>query len=478
MALISALVLILVLLLRPMELWATVAQLHLLEVLSAATAIGIGMEMSRGERGSAWSPQLKWLGAFLVWGYAVSVLRLGVDAGLKAGWAVTLGPLFTVLVVLALRTVSRLRAVAALLLVCSAFVSAVSVHQGQQPRQCIEQHEDRSSPDKDVEPIPDGRECEGKRMCENGGVAGSDYLCERVGLFGTFSTAGRVRWRGQLDDPNEVAVFIGALLPFLAMFAARPGRSKKDAPPVAAAEEPDHPRSVVLFIALLLTLGLGLWAAVLTQSRGGQLVIGTVTVGILLRRFGWWSLVAGAVVTLPIVLLAWREGADAESSSLERAEILNEGLLMLKAHPLLGIGLGQFAGENPLNMAAHNSYLLVATEAGFPGYLLWCGLVWSTVKIPLVIARRPPAGLDPSLILFAEALTVSMLGLLVGVFFLSFVYKHIFFVWLGLASALYGAVREDHPDFEVRTTGRDLAGILALAVVSLVAVRVVASTAR
>jgi O-antigen ligase len=237
-------------------------------------------------------------------------------------------------------------------------------------------------------------------------------------------------------------------------------------------------RRLASVVIACLLLVVGLWAVVLTQSRGGQLVLGTVVVGVLVRRFGWRSAVLGAAVTLPIVLLSWRADADAESSSLERAEILSEGLQLLKAHPILGIGVGQFAGENPLNMAAHNSYLLIATEAGMPGYLLWCGLVWMTLKIALSVALRPPPGLDPGLVHFGEALAASTVGLHVGIFFLSFVYKHVFFVWLGLAGALFGAVRESHPEFTVRTTGRDVAGICALAVIALVAVRLVSMTAR
>ena len=183
-------------------------------------------------------------------------------------------------------------------------------------------------------------------------------------------------------------------------------------------------------------------------------------------------------MTLPIVLLSWRAGADADASSMERAEILSEGLQMLKAHPLIGIGVGQFASENPLNLAAHNSYLLIATELGIPGFVMWCGLVWMTVKVPLTIARRPPAGIDPGLVLFAEALAASTFGLLIGIFFLSFVYKHIFFVWLSLAGALYGAVRAAHPEFEVRATRRDVAGIFAFAVLAIICVRLVSMTAR
>jgi hypothetical protein len=51
-------------------------------------------------------------------------------------------------------------------------------------------------------------------------------------------------------------------------------------------------------------------------------------------------------------------------------------------------------------------------------------------------------------------------------------------VWLGLASALHGAVRHERPDFRVRVTERDVAGVVGLAVFSLVAVRVAAMTVR
>jgi len=463
----GALLLVLVLLLRPMELWPPFAQLHSLEVLTAITALGIGLEMSSARRAPGGSPQIGWLLAFLAWAYAVTVARLGVTKGFTVGWSMTLGPIFMLLVTYSLRRIERLRTMMAVLLACSVFVSVVCIHQGLQPRECIAMKVDPADPDSDPEPEPDGRECLGPRLCEQDAPAGQDYLCERVGKFGTYSTQGRVRWRGQLDDPNEVAVVIGALLPFIFMFWANPTK-----------DDDAGARRVFALVGLAVTLALGLWAMVYTQSRGGQLVLATVVVIMLVRRYGWWSLLGGVLVTLPIVALSWRSGADAESSTVERAEILSEGLMMLRAHPLLGIGIGQFASENPMNMAAHNSYLLVATELGFPGFVVWWGLVWTTVKIPLAISRRPPEGLDPSIIRFAEALTASVVGLHIGVFFLSFVYKHIFFVWLGLSGALYGAAREKHPELEVRLGGRDYAGMVGLAVASIIMVRLVSMGAR
>jgi hypothetical protein len=469
MAFIGALFLVVFLLLRPMDVWPEVAGLHSLEALTAITAVGVGWETLNGRPGSAASPQLPWLAAFCAWAYAVSVACLGLDEGLTAAWSITLGPFFMLLLVFAFGTMKRLRALMTVLFACLAFISVVAIHQGGEPRQCVELHVDASEPHAEPDMIPDGRACQGARFCEaEGGVPGSDYVCERVGWFRTTSTQGRVRWRGQLDDPNEVAVIIGALLPFIFMF----GSKGSDAD---ASRGGKRPLTLVLLgLFLLVTL----WAVVLTQSRGGQIVVGVAVTSMLIRRYGWWTVVVGVLMTAPLVVLSWRSGVEAESSSVERAEILAEGLQLLKSHPLIGIGVAQFATENPMNMAAHNSYLLVATELGIPGLLVWCGLVWMTMKIPVAIVRRPPLGLDPGIILFAEALAASMLALHVGVFFLSFIYKTIYFVWLALPGALYLAVRAAHPEFEVRVTKRDLAGTLVVAAVSIVAVRVAALSAH
>lgn len=467
MATAFALLLVLFLLMRPMDIWPWMGKLHTLEAFAFMTAVGIGLDTSRGQRPSGASPQFGWLFGFFAWAWLVTIARHGVDHGAKAAWAITLGPIFMLLVIYALRDADRLRWIARLLIACTAFVSVVAVHQGNQPLECVELQKEEG--EEEPEMVPDGRECEGARACEENGKPGIDYVCERAGLFGTFSTAGRVRWRGQLDDPNEVAVLICAVVPFLAMFAARRRGDE------GLGEEGRSPFAVLVSLVLL---GVGLWAMVYTQSRGGQLILGIVVASVLVRRYGWWSVLGAAALVAPIALLSWRAGEAADSSASERAEILNEGLLMLKAHPFLGIGIGQFAGENPMNMAAHNSYLLVATETGLFGYFLWCGLLWTTMKIPLVISRRPPFGIDPLLVSFADALTVSLLGMLIGVFFLSFVYKSIFFVWIGLAGALYAAVRVEAPEFRVTLGAKDYAGIVGLVVVSLAAVKLVSMTVR
>ena len=71
--------------------------------------------------------------------------------------------------------------------------------------------------------VPDGRPCETSETCRGPEAEpGLEYRCEHVGLFGTYSVEERVRYRGELQDPNEVALTISAgALSLLIAFALR-----------------------------------------------------------------------------------------------------------------------------------------------------------------------------------------------------------------------------------------------------------------
>ncbi len=445
MAIVGALLLVVVLLFRPMEIVPSIAKLHLLEVLTVITAIGLAIEAARRRGRAGFAPQLPWLAGFLGWAFLVTTVKLG-SQGLSIAWAtIALGAIFMVLIGYAATSVQRLTAMVVVLVASLAVISGIAVHQGMQPRQCLEiiAHD----PD-DPELAPDGRECERPRACEQGGKEGAEYLCERVGALSTNSAGGRVRFRGQLADPNELSVFVGAGLPLLYLLGIGRSRGTK-----------------LLFLAPVAIASL--WAVVLTQSRTGQIVLGTITLIALVRRFGLFGSLFSLGVLPLLLLFGGREGAESDASKIERAMILREGLELFRAHPFLGVGLAQFNQEISIPMTAHNSYLLVAAELGLFGLVLWMGMLWMTLKIAIVVVRDPPPGLDPELLRFAEAFAVSFTAILAGVFFLSFCYKQLLFVWIGLGVALYGAVRARAPAFRVRTTGRDVLGIVACAIGAL-----------
>ena len=63
-------------------------------------------------------------------------------------------------------------------------------------------------------------------------------------------------------------------------------------------------------------------------------------------------------------------------------------------------------------------------------------------------------------------LALGIPSVLLGIFFLSFAYKHVLWIYIGLTGAFHGATRRHDPAFEVRFGWRD-AGLLIAANVAL-----------
>ena len=437
MALFGALFLIFVIIIRPQEFIPQLQAVSLPNVATAVAVLGIGFEIATGKQKLQSTPQMPFVLAFFAWAAIATTLKLGVRDGLEGTWTtIGLSGIFMIVVTFGTRSFERYRALAILVIAMTAAVSAVGAHQAAQTAQCIGR--DRATTTDQSEGEPDGRACESSYSCDReGGQAGLDYDCEKVGLFGTTTQGRRARWRGTLGDPNEFALFIGTSLPFL--FALGVLAKKKLLVPI-----------------LLALLGLCLYAVVVSGSRGGQLVILTVFGVYFVRRYGLKGLVIGAVLALPILLFGGREGEEAESSSLERTELLYEGIDMLKAHPIVGVGIGQFVEQTPNHLTAHNSYLLAASELGVVGSLVWSMLFYVSVKIPFIIATRMRAVVDARLVTFATALCVSYAGMMVGIFFLSFCYKQLLFMFFGLSGSLYGTVKHANPTFKIGLGKKEL----------------------
>ena len=167
------------------------------------------------------------------------------------------------------------------------------------------------------------------------------------------------------------------------------------------------------------------------------------------------------ICVLPVVLLGGRSAAEADESASERIELLYEGISMFFKFPIRGVGVDQFADrvDSPIHLTAHNSYLLAATETGFVGFVFWSLLFWTSFKIPLTVLRRD-ASLTQELRSLAMAMLVSLAGIAVGIFFLSFTYKQLLFVWFGLAGALYRIVKQSDDTFHVKIGWKDVVGVV------------------
>jgi O-antigen ligase len=413
---------------------------------------GIAYEAFSSDEKVPVTPQLPFAVAFFVWAFIVTTLNIGPRASLESTWS-TIGTsgMFMAIVVLGTRTYPRLRALAVLVLALYAIICAVCIHQSLQPAQCIAL--DKSVEGADAsEGTPDGRECESAYLCDREGTSPLDYDCERVGLFDTTTQGGRVRWRGTMSDPNELALFVGTSIPLIFALASTARR-----------------KALMSLLAVAL-LAMGMLTIVRSESRGGQLVALTVLGLYFVRRYGFKGFLVGAMLAVPILLLGGRAGSEAEASAAERLELLYDGADFVRQHPFVGFGVAQFGEHTANHLTAHNSYLLAAAELGLLGSIIWALLVYISIKIPVRVASGPPANLDPRLAAFATALVVSYAGMLVGIFFLSFCYKQWLWLFFGLSGALHAAVKQAHPEFDVRVTMKEVAFVAVADLVVLVAI--------
>jgi O-antigen ligase len=443
---------------RPQEVFEQLRLIPWLYVFFALAVFGVALDIRMRNIRIRSTPLLFWVVLFFGWS-AFTVLARTPSRAVAPLSGLAICVSLYVLIAHGVQTFRSLRVVAAGVLAAVIFVCFVAVHQGLSPTGCVVV--DQSSASETTAGTPDGRPCDSIRSCYLGDVEpGAEYACEHIGLMGTTSVGGgRVRYLGVLQDPNELSLAGGVGLPLA--FALRASRKKTLGQSALSA----------------LTFALVLLCAIFTGSRGGQLVFLTVVGAYVVKRFGAKGLVFGAILAAPLVLFSGRRSEEASSSTLERLDCWSSALSIWRSHPILGVGLGQFTEYN--YMTAHNSYLLALAELGLPGMFLFSIIVYLSAKIPFVVLRDLnglPVGegglLSGASVAgpWAMAVFAAFGGLVVGIFFLSFTYQYVLWIYIGLSGALYSAMRTHVPFFRVRFGWSDL-GIVSgvnLAIIVLV----------
>ncbi|HQF25867.1 MAG TPA: O-antigen ligase family protein, partial [Polyangiaceae bacterium] len=411
---------------RPFEFIEALQGIPMLYMAFGLAVFGYAVDVRLGFSDVRPVPQLVWSGIFFVWCVITGLVKA---PGELAGEALRLTVALILFYVVAhgVRTFKMFEILASAVLVCSLFVCAVCVHQGLSERQCIAlaPHEGRLSTG-----VADGRFCEEPEQCYGPQAEpGYSYRCEKAGLLGTSAIGDRVRYLGLLQDPNEVSLVVAAALPIAFAFYQRRKTSG---------------RLVLLIVSLLLVA----LTVLFSKSRGGQLVFLTVIGVYFIKKYGWKGAMLGALGALPILAFGGRGGEEASESSLERLECWYAGVSMFRADPIFGVGLGQFTQHHFLT--AHNSYVLAAGELGLVGTVVWVSIIWLSVKIPWVamVDLENVPGADVARI-WSVALLASMAGMAIGVFFLSFNYHYILWLFVGLSGSFFMAVKGHLPEWRV-----------------------------
>jgi len=225
-----------------------------------------------------------------------------------------------------------------------------------------------------------------------------------------------------------------------------------------------------LWMKLAAWAGIGVLAIgfIWTGSRGGFLAFLAVIAYFLLRyttiQRSWrWSavLVIGVLVTAVAGDKYWtristvlRPGQDYNLTEQQgRVQIWKRGLGYMATHPILGVGAGNFpraegtisplVGRMPKGRGLkwgppHNSYVQVAAELGIPGFIAFIMFLFHVFRS----LRAPPGGFETRRqARLAQSLTASLIGFVVGAFFLTLAYHDMLYMLAGMAMALRQVTR-------------------------------------
>lgn len=266
----------------------------------------------------------------------------------------------------------------------------------------------------------------------------------------------RIYYFGTMSDPNDLALVLVSAIPFLLTFLRKT-------------------QSFFLRLSLVFALMLHIMAIGWTYSRGGFLALLTVLLLSSLAGSRKILTVAASAVLLAslfFVSQSFRERilgmevtdtSQLDLSATYRLELWEAGVQMVKDHPLTGVGMGQFSKrvgnyfppDTPaLRMqTAHNSFVLVAAEAGIPALLLYLLIILTTFRVVRRIRKQSKArGTESAVPVWSRPLTVSMIGILVSGMFLSQGYSWFFFILVAVGDALSRKRLEAYQEVPIEAT--------------------------
>jgi hypothetical protein len=416
--------LVIFILARPQEFVPLLQRVPFLHLFTVLAVLGYVIDLRLRRLQPIATNTLPWVAALLSW----AVLSTAINAPDQLiSRAIEMAILFALYGTIA-HGIQRLRTfqfVAGVLAMTCVFITAVCFHQGLAPRQCIAGEE----ADGAIDGRPDGRECE----------------LSEVGKFGTYSVEDRVRYRGELHDPNEVALTICAGgLSLLIGFAMRK-------------------RGAAWKLGLVLAAAMVVITVWFTQSRGGLVAAFLVPAVYIVRRWGIVAMIPAALVALPVVLFGGRSGDAAEMSTTLRYEAWATGLDMWHHSPIYGVGARMFGEHHYLT--AHNSFVLTLAELGIVGQYLFVAVIYLCCKT-LVLGVRELEDVPGTAAaqVWGMALLAAMVGIVFQINTLSFAYHSVLWIFFGLCGAWYSSVRHHRPELQIKLTGSDLGIIAALVI--------------
>ncbi|MCB0331354.1 MAG: O-antigen ligase family protein, partial [Bdellovibrionales bacterium] len=201
-------------------------------------------------------------------------------------------------------------------------------------------------------------------------VLSSEHRLEFVGLFG---------------NSNDLAALFIVGFPFVVAPLVRIRLSN-------IVKAPWH----LLIPFVVITLGI--W---LTQSRGAFLAIFCMGLAwfAMQRRASKLSALPILLVPVLLSLFVFRSAGDMDGSSTSRWNYVVAGFNMLRSSPVFGVGVGRYAELYELftpefvewgKRTAHSSWVLIMSEGGLPGLMLFVGIFLSGAREAIRVRSVAP----------------------------------------------------------------------------------------
>jgi O-antigen ligase len=257
------------------------------------------------------------------------------------------------------------------------------------------------------------------------------------------------RLQGGTRDPNYLAAAIVPAMMLAGGLAARRG----------------HPFERFGLMVATIVLAIGLAA---TESRGGFLAMIVVSLGALLTWRGRRLMILNFIVVFAIAVSAWFAASptswhrvtSATDGGSGRSDIWHVATRVGDAHPLVGVGLGQFPIVSPdyitrpgaltradllvgKQIVVHNAYLQLWVETGIVGLALFVAVALAAIAAGARAVRRFDLRGDVEMATLARALLLAIAGSLTASFFLSNIDDVRLWALLALGPVLFGIAQRD-----------------------------------
>lgn len=234
---------------------------------------------------------------------------------------------------------------------------------------------------------------------------GLNWAGQRLGWVDDIVTeaggTGRIRWVGVFDGIGSFCVAYNIALPFVLTYASV------------------LPNAFMRWFNRLGLLALCL-AIYYTGSRGGFLA--SLSIISLFLAIKFRVSIKGILIAATVVVTAYMlapthltQTTDSHKSAENRVDVWAQGLMMVTARPIVGVGRGNFKVWTG-KLIAHNSAIEIVGETGVVGLLLWGSLITAAFRMALLRYRAASEPMDKAVL---RALMLAVIGYMVASMFVT-----------------------------------------------------------